>query len=111
MAQSDGQSRHAAGEAMKPTTLAARVAAMWRDQIHQLVFELGTEAAAPACDEIHTLCASIARETREATVRECITIGEKYTLHDMAIYGTGINLVLARLRVLLTPPDEQREET
>ena len=60
------------------------------------------------------LIASIARETREATVRECIEVAKQ--LADYRAPGAPHGCVLEagdvedRLRALLTPPDEQREE-
>ena len=71
-----------------------------------------------ACRTIRSLCAereSIARETREATVRECIEVAKQ--LADYHAPGAPHGCVLEagdvedRLRAMLPKPDGEREET
>ena len=128
MAQSDGQARHAAGEAMKPPTLAERVAFVLpcRCGIRPYHTEFCPASHRHA---VLALCSSIARESREAAGGELVdivfdgppgpTAGRFVEVENMRGQSLSVGewvqrpdgYWVLRLRALLTPPDEQREET
>ena len=108
----------------KSTTLAARLdhvmpcelkAArfMWCDAAE------GSRRICTSCKRrsaVRAFCESIARETREAAVRECETragrdLTEPPEGSPAWSYWHGRTDAAKQIALLLTPPDEQREET